>query len=256
MRCLLPMLILLALLPAAAPAAVGVLLPSDDLIGPGDNPAVTLQLRLYDPLGRRFEAAGKPQRLGVQLLGEETSLLAAVKPAEGVSPAAWAAPQSVKRPGDYTFAVEFAPLWAAAEEQFLVHSAKVCVNAVGLEEGWDEPVGLEAEIVPLARPYGLGVGSLFSGQVLLKGEPVPYAMVEIATLGPGPDSPPAGPPPLPPYLVQKVRADADGVFHAAMPRPGWWGFTATVDAERTLRRETEELPVALVTSFWVMAREP
>jgi cobalt/nickel transport protein len=256
MRCVTLVLLLLTLLPAAAPAAIGVLLPSDDVVGPGDSAVVTVGARLYDPLQRRFEAAGKPQRLGVQFLGEETSLLAAGKPAGDTAAAGWVAPQAIKRPGDYTFFAELAPQWHAAEEQFFIHAAKLCVNAVGLEEGWDEPVGLDAEIVPMSRPYGQGPGSLFSGQVLLKGEPAPYAMIEIVALGPNPDNPPPGPLPAAPYLSQKVRADADGVFHAAMPRPGWWGFAATLDVERTILHEGADMPVSLVSSFWVLTRDP
>lgn len=39
------------------------------------------------------------------------------------------------------------------------------MNALGLEEGWDSEIGLETEIVPLTRPYGLWTGNVFTGMV-------------------------------------------------------------------------------------------
>lgn len=63
---------------------------------------------------------------------------------------------------------------------FIVHFTKVCVNALGLEEGWDKPVGLETEIIPKTRPYGLWTGNVFTGQVLIKGKPAADVDVETA----------------------------------------------------------------------------
>lgn len=254
MRRLTILLLLLFLLPSAAPAAIGLLLPADDMLGQGQPASLALRIRLFDPVARSFQALDKPQRFGFQHLGEQTDLLGSLKPQEPANPGLWRGDFAVKRAGDHTFSAKFAPHWDSAEEQFLVHYAKLCVNAFGLEEGWDEPVGLEAEIVPLTRPYGLWTGSLFSGQVLLDGEPAPYAAIEVIWLGDTPDAP------APLALAaaarsQKLRADASGVFHAAMPRAGWWGFAATLDADWTLKKGGEEMPVALVTSYWVQTRD-
>lgn len=250
----LPMLLLLLLLPTATPAAIGLLLPSDDMVAQDEPASLTLHIRLLDPITRSFRELGKPQRFGVQHLGEQTDLLVSLKPEQPARPLLWRSDFTVKRAGDHTYAAEFAPHWDSVEDQFIVHYAKLCVNAFGLEEGWDEPAGLEAEIVPLTRPYGLWTGSLFSGQILVDGEPAPYAAIEVIWLGDTPDAPS-------PLAVaaasrsQKLRADANGVFHAALPRAGWWGFAATLDADRTLPKGGEEKPVALVTSYWVQARD-
>jgi cobalt/nickel transport protein len=252
-RAILPVLLLFAF-PSAAPAAFGLLLPSDDIVSLGESSALGLQVRLYDPLGRRFLELAKPQRFGVQRIDEPAEPLVSLTPAQEPGTSAWRAEVAIKRPGDYTFHAEAAPRWEAAEEQFVIHQAKLCVNALGLEEGWDEPVGLEAEIVPLSRPYGLWAGNLFSGQVLLNGDPAPYVVVEVAWLGPTPDSPSPVAAPAAPYLVQKVHADANGVFHYAMPRAGWWGFAATLEADWTIKRDGAEKPVVIVTSFWVLTR--
>jgi cobalt/nickel transport protein len=221
----------------------------------GEPSALTLQVSIYDPLVRQSRETAKPQRFGVQHLGEQTDLLASLKPAQEQAPSSWAAAFAIKRPGDYTFYSQHQPLWAAADEQFIVYHAKLCVNALSLEEGWDEPVGLEAEIIPLSRPYGLWAGNLFSGQVLLDGDPAPYSMVEIAWLGETPEGALPAAPPAPAYLIQRVRADANGIFHYAMPRAGWWGFVAALEADWSIRQAGAEKPVSLVTSYWVKTRD-
>lgn len=246
------LLLLLLALPATVLAAIGLLLPSDDIVSQGENATLELRLGIYDPLLRRYLEVAKPKGFDRQHLGDSEDLLASIRPS--LEKTAWLAQQTIKRPGDYTFHGEFPSRWDAGDEQFIVHHAKVCVNAFGLEEGWDEPVGLDAEIVPLSRPYGLATGSLFSGQVLFKGEPAPYILVEIVALGPSPDGSATNVAPAAPYLVQKVRADANGVFHAAMPRAGWWGFSASLDADWTIARDGAEHPVAIVTSYWAFAR--
>jgi cobalt/nickel transport protein len=40
-----------------------------------------------------------------------------------------------------------------------------------------------------------------------------------------------------------------------MPRAGWWGFAATVEADWTIKRDGDEKPVSLVTSIWVATRD-
>lgn len=247
-------LLLLLLLPTAATAAFGVLLPSDDMVSQEENALLSLRTRQFDPVARSFAELGKPQRFGVQHLGEQTDLLVSLKPEQPANASAWRGDFTVKRPGDHIFYAEFAPRWEAADDQFLVHYAKLCINAFGLEEGWDEPVGLEAEIVPLTRPYGLWTGTLFSGQVLLGGEPAPYVAIEVTWLGDTPDAPPPLSAPAA-GRSQKLRADANGVFHAALPRSGWWGFAATLDADWTLKQGGDDKPVALVTSCWVQTRD-
>jgi len=255
MRPLTFLTLLLLVFPATAFAAHGLIFPSDDIVSQGENPALALQVGLYAPLEYRALELAKPQRFGVQHLGELTELLATLKPAQEQNTTAWTAAFAIKSPGDYTFFTEEAPRWEATDDQFTVHLAKLCVNAFGQEEGWDDPVGLEAEIVPLSRPYGLWAGNLFSGQVLLNGDPAPYVVVEIVWRGETPDAAPPAVPPAPAYRVQKVHADANGVFHYAMPRAGWWGFAATLDADWTIKKDGAEKPVSLMTSYWVQTRD-
>ena len=247
--------LLLLAFPVTTLAAYGLVFPSDDIVSQGENSALALQLGIFDPLAQNSRETPKPLRFGVLHLGEQTDLLASLKPAPEQNPARWMSAFTIKRPGDYIFYSEHAPRWDSADEQFIVHQAKLCVNAVGLEEGWDEPIGLEVEIIPLSRPYGLWTGNLFSGQILLNGDPAPYAAVEITWLGESPDTPLPFAAPAAPYRIQKVRADTNGVFHYAMPHAGWWGFTTTVEADWTVKHDGAEKPVALVSTYWVRTRD-
>jgi cobalt/nickel transport protein len=131
-----------------------------------------------------------------------------------------------------------------------VHYTKVVVNAMGLEEGWDEELGLKTEIVPLARPYGLWTGNVFRGIVKKDGKPVPYAEVEVEYFNEdGKIEPPADP-----FITQVIKADLNGVFSYAMPRAGWWGFSALGEAEEKMKNPNgEEVPVEIGALIWVHA---
>ena len=73
------------------------------------------------------------------------------------------------------FYMEPQPYWEPAEDTLIVHYTKTVVTAFGDDEGWDEEIGLKAEIVPLSKPFGLYAGNVFQGIVKLNGKPVPFA---------------------------------------------------------------------------------
>ncbi len=129
------------------------------------------------------------------------------------------------------------------------------MNAFGLEKGWDQPVGLETEIIPFTRPYGLWTGNLFTGQVFLKGNPVPFAEVEVEYLNETPGNTHVVLPSAGPYVTQVVRADQNGVFSYAMPKAGWWGFSALNQADWTLTRDGQEKGVEIGAVYWVYTRD-
>jgi cobalt/nickel transport protein len=253
--------VLLCLGPAAAMAHFGAILPSDDIVTQEDSRTLSLELKFIHPMERQYMEMDGPRRFGVLHGGQKTDLLGTLRPSTGRgadqdgSFTFWAADFQIRRPGDYTFYVEPTPYWEAAEDRFIVHYTKVCVNAMGLEQGWDEPVGLETEIIPYTRPYGLWTGNLFTGQVLLKGRPVAYAEVEIEYLNEAPDGSGIVKPPSGPFVTQLVKADKDGVFSYAMPRAGWWGFAALNEADRTLMRDGVAKEVELGAVYWVRARD-
>lgn len=244
-----------------ASAHFGAIIPSDAIVSQNDSRALKLEIKFIHPLERHYMEMTKPEAFGVLHRGQKENLLGTLEPSQGKSPdqdkafRTWTADYEIRRPGDHTFFVEPTPYWEPAEDLFIKHYTKVCVNALGLEQGWDEPVGLETEIVPLTRPYGLWTNNLFTGRVLLKGEPVPFAEVEVEYLNESPGNISFIHPPSGPYVTQVVKADENGVFSFAMPKAGWWGFSALNEADWTLEHKGEEKGVEIGAVYWVHTRD-
>ncbi len=258
---LLMSLLLTTALPEIASAHFGLILPSDDIISQGESRTLHLQVKFIHPLEQHYMEMTKPSAFAVVHRGVSYDLLETLQPQKGKSSdqaadfTYWVTDFAIKRPGDYTFHVEPTPYWEPAENLFIVHYTKVCVQAFGLEEGWDEPVGLETEIVPLTRPYGLWTNNLFSGLVLLKGEPVAFAEIEIEYLNESSGNPSIVTAPADPYVTQVIKADGHGVFHYAMPRAGWWGFSALNEADWTLKHDGVDKAVEIGAVYWVRTRD-
>jgi len=161
------MVTFMALAGAPAWAHFGTITPSDDIITQDDDRTLNVQVKFIHPMEQHYMEMVKPKQFGVVHDGKKTDLLEKLQAAKGKSPdqnqdfTYWTADYQIRRPGDYTFYVEPTPYWEPAEDLFIVHYTKVCVNAFGLEKGWDEPVGLETEIIPMTRPYGLDRQSVY-----------------------------------------------------------------------------------------------
>ena len=248
---------------AASPvwAHFGAVIPSDDIVSQDDDKTLNVEIKFLHPLEGHYMEMVKPKQFGVMHGGDKTDLLSGLQEAKGKSAdqdksfTFWKTDYKIRRPGDYTFFVEPTPYWEPAEDCFIIHYTKVCVDALGLEEGWDDPVGLETEIIPMTRPYGLWTGNLFTGQVLLKGKPVPFAEVEVEYLNASPGNQSIVVPPSDPYVTQVVKADANGVFSYAMPRAGWWGFAALNEASWTIKHDGQDKGVEIGAVYWVHTRD-
>jgi cobalt/nickel transport protein len=251
--------VLLAVHPS--PAHFGAVIPSDDIVTQEDDKNLNVQVKFIHPMEMHYMEMATPKVFGVLHNSRKTDLLHTLAQVKGKSPdqdqpvTFWTADYHIRRPGDHTFYVEPAPYWEPAEDLFIVHYTKVCVNAFGLEQGWAQPVGLETEIIPFTRPYGLWTGNLFTGQVLLKGNPVPFAQVEIEYLNESPGNTHVVVPPADPYVTQVVKADVNGVFSYAMPKAGWWGFSALNEADWTLTHDGQEKGVEIGAVYWVRTRD-
>ena len=228
------------------------LLPADDLVAPASEPVVELALVFTHPLeGGPVMPMARPVRFGVAVDGSTLDLahLLEADAIDGVP--TWRARVPVSGPGDHRFFVEPAPYFEPAEAKAIVHYTKVIVNAYGLAEGWDEPVGLPVEILPLVRPYDVWTGQLFRGVVLRDGAPVPFAEVEVEWRNDGTlDASRLA------FTTQVVRADAAGTFAFALTRAGWWGFAALVDGDEGIVGPDGALwDVELGGLLWVRARD-
>ncbi len=257
---LLVLLLMFVLLTTSALAHFGALIPGDDIVSAGESLVLSLQLKFIHPTEQHYLEMAKPQQFGVQHDGKRQDLVALLMVAKGKAVDQdheyrfWRGEYKLSRPGDYTFFVEPQPYWEETEDRFIVHYSKVCISALGREDGWSAPLGLETEIVPLTRPYGLWTGNLFSGQVLLKGQPVPFARLEVEYLN---EAAVGGKlhPPADPFITQVVLADGNGIFHYAMPKAGWWGFAALSEADWTLPRSGVQKTVEIGAIYWVRARD-
>lgn len=232
------------------------LIPSDDVVTHRERRAVDLDIRFNHPFEGLGVPMARPARFGVWVAGSDNDLMerlqaAQVKDRMGDLYPAYRATYRFRKPGDHVFYVVPQPFWDEAEEIFLVQYTKVVVNTFGLEEGWDHELGLTAEIVPLTRPYGLWTNNVFQGIAKLDGRPVPFARVTVEYYNEdGQAKVPADP-----FITQVIKADANGVFTYAMPRAGWWGFSALVSHESTMEHNGKAYPLHVGAVIWVRTHD-
>lgn len=235
--------------PAAAHFVV--LLPSDDVVESGHGRDLALQLMFTHPMqqGPVMEME-RPRHFGVLVGGKKIDLLESLQPRKLSGKTAYTAAYRLAQPGDHIFFVEPAPYWEPSERKMLLHYAKVVVDFLGAEQGWDAPVGLPVEIEPLTRPYGLWTGNCFRGIVRKNGRAVPFTEVEVEYYNVDRQITP----PNDALVTQVVKTDAQGVFCYAIPRAGWWGFAALVPGDDKLKSPTGEMvDVELGGVIWVKA---
>jgi cobalt/nickel transport protein len=227
------------------------LIPSENIITAEESKKVQLDFMFMHPFEGSFMEMVKPAAFGVRVRGRTEDLRSALTMRKIGGFTAWRADFRIKRPGDYVFFVEPAPYFEPAEESFIVHYTKTVVHALGLEEGWDEELGLKTEIIPLTRPYGLWTGNVFQGLVKAFGKPVPHAEIEVEYLADGRLKSPADP-----FITQVIRADRNGVFTYACPKAGWWGFAAlSEDREKLKHTDGKEYTVEIGAVFWVQVQD-
>jgi cobalt/nickel transport protein len=233
-----------------ASAHFGMIIPDKQMIESTDDPKVNMKLMFAHP----FENAGmnleKPAKFSVITGGKTTDLLKTLKPVTIMGGKSWETTYRIKRPGTYTFFMEPEPYWEPAEDCYIIHYTKVVLSAFGLETGWDEEIGLKTEIVPLTRPYGAYAGNVFQGIVKVKGKPVPFAEVEVEYYNGSAGKTYKA---FNDYMVtQVIRADANGVFTYAVPKPGWWGFAALNMDDTKINDKDVEIGAVIWIKFYEM----
>jgi cobalt/nickel transport protein len=228
-----------------AEAHFGVIIPSSDIVD--TNREIVLEIMFMHPFEGTYMNMKKPEKCGVMVNGKREDLLSTLKEKKHGNALMWELHYSIKRPGDHIFFVEPVPYWEPAEESFIIHYTKVIVNAFGKEQGWDEELGLKAEIIPLTRPYGLWAGNVFQGVVKIDGKAVPYAEVEVEYFNDAHEITA----PSSPFVTQVIKSDEKGIFTYSMPKAGWWGFSALKAADFTLKHNNKDYPVELGAVIWV-----
>ena len=245
------MAILLAL-PVTAHAHFLVLKPSTDILE-GKERSVTLEAKFTHPIegepNMDFEIANS----GAVINGKRLKLswkrveIPAVK-GSSKKVSSFKAEFRIRRPGVYQFYVDPKPYFEPTEGKFIKQITKVYVEAFGLEEGWDRPIGLKAEIVPLTKPFGIWEGNTFRGRVFINGKPAANVNVEVEYLNPGNVKVPADA-----FVPQVVKTDENGYFVYTIPWAGWWGFSAIGDGGKLRHEDGKLYPVELDAVIWVKA---
>lgn len=228
-------------------AHFGMVIPTDSMVMQGESKVLKLQLSFSHPFERLGMELVKPRVFAVAANGKRTDLLGKLNETRVMGHLAWEVEYRISRPGVYVFYMEPYPYWEPAEDCFITHFTKTVVTAFGDDEDWDQEIGLETEIVPLSKPFGLYVGNVFQGVVMLNGNPVPYSQVEVEYYNEDGKSDAPNE-----YMVtQTIKADRNGVFTYAAPKSGWWGFAALNTSAKKMKHAGESKDIEMGAVIWV-----
>jgi cobalt/nickel transport protein len=246
-RSLISVFLCVVFFPGVAAAHFGMIIPSDSMVMPGENSTISATCSFSHPMEMVGMDLDRPRQVGVLFQGRKTDLLKDIKETKVMGHRAWMFDYRMKRPGVYQFYMVPEPFWEPAERRYIIHYTKTVTAAFGDEGGWDKPVGLKTEIVPLTRPFGLYAGNTFQGVVMLEGQPVPYAEVEVEYY----NQTGRAKAPNDYMITQLIKADAGGVFTYSVPRSGWWGFASLITSDQKMMHKGEAKEVELGAVIWV-----
>ncbi len=243
--------ILLSGISCNAFAHFGVLIPDDDIFEDASRKEIGLIAAFIHPFEQKAMDIGGLKEVGVVIGGNKMLLNASARKILFLNKNAFNLHYKIKRPGDHIFYMVPKPYWEGAEGKFIQHITKVIVNAYGLEDSWDKPVGLKAEIVPATRPYGLWTGNIFCAQVLFDGKPLKSSHVEVEYFNNGLKLKA----PKEAYITQVIKTDTNGRFCYGIPKGGWWGFSALNEIEDAMVYNGQNVPLEVGAVIWIRARD-
>lgn len=226
-------------------AHFGVIIPSKNIVEEQKDATIELVSSFMHPFEQSYMKMEKP-KMGVIANKKHIDLTKSLKK----NKESWQNSFTLKEPGVYQFFIEPVPYFEPNEGKYIKHLTKTIVEGFGAGEGWDEPVGLKAEIIPLTRPYGLFKGNIFSGKVLFEGDVVADASIEIEYYNAKGLKAPSET-----HVTQVVKTDNNGIFYFVMPQSGWWGFSALLEDDKTIKKDGKEYPVELGAVLWIRADE-
>lgn len=232
-------------------AHFGLLIPSGSTVTEKRDSRISFQIAFSHPFSQKGMVMAKPREFLVKTGNERIDLTGSLQPETYLDQPAFRAEYTLPKPGVYQFGVVPEPYFEPAEDCFIIHYPKTVIGAYGYEDGWDVPLGLPVEIVPLSRPFANYSGNVFTGMALKAGKPLANAEVEVEFLNSenrykAPDSY---------YETQMVRTDANGIFNFGIPWPGWWGFAVLTEGDK-MARNGEEKDVELGGIIWLEFRAP
>jgi len=239
------LLVILFFITTVVQAHFQVLMPDTDIVTSAKSQKI--ELKFMHPFEQTYMQMKKPTSFGYFLDGKKVDLTDKLNSEKIKNFQAWSYEIKFKEMGDYIFFVDPKPYFEPSEGKFIRHLTKTIIDVHNAGEGWDAQIKLKAEIVPLTRPYSLYKGNIFSGTVYYKGNPVPYAEIEVEFYNDNKKRVV----PTENHITQVIKADKNGVFHYAMPFKGWWGFAALIEDDKTIKYEGKEYPIELGALIWV-----
>ena len=228
-------------------AHFGMLIPEQSVITQKKK-SIQFNLAFAHPFENVGMELAKPKTFSVTVDGQTSDLTDTLRPATFMQHGSWKTSFTFKKPGVYHFTMEPTPYWESGEDVSIIHYTKTIIGAYGDHQGWDTPLGLPAEIIPLLRPFGNYAGNSFTGQVLLGGKPAPSTLVEVELYNADNELRP----PTDYHITQVIKTDVNGVFTFTCPLPGWWGFAALHEADYTIRDpKGNEKGVEIGAVLWI-----
>lgn len=216
-------------------------IPSTDNITTTKESKILFDAMFIHPFEQSGMTMEKPE--GVFLGKEKLPLMQTSK----FNHKAWKSEYQIKKPGIYQFYVQPKPYFEESEGKFISHVPKLIISAFGLENGWDEPIGLKYEIIPMSKPFALYAGNLFQGKVLHNGKPASNVEVEVELFNEFNLKAPTDS-----HITQVVKTDKNGVFSFVMNHKGWWGFAALIEEGEEVYKG-KKYPIENGALLWVKA---
>lgn len=219
------------------------LLPTTDNVFEEKESNLKIQAMFIHPFEQTGMNMEKP--VGVYLNSKNNAL--PLKQINRFNHKSWSTSYKIKKPGVYKIFTIPKPYFEASEQKFISHIPKVIISAYGLEAGWDKPLGLKYEIIPMIKPFALYVGNQFKGKVLHNGKAAANVEVEVELYNEyGLKAP------TPSHITQVIKTDDNGIFSFVMNHKGWWGFAALI-LEGEKEFQAKKYPVENGALLWVKA---
>ncbi len=155
-----------------------------------------------------------------------------------------------RRVGD-TWIVAHVPMtWSKHDSTFTETTVRTVIHQ-GLSRGWETPLGLPLEIVPLNQPYGLLPGDSFRMELLHEGKPLVGAKIYAEKYY---EKPLQKPYPSEALLTRTSRTDRNGIANINLHSAGWW-VLFTVHELDDMEKDGQSGIATLQDAVWVYVDE-